>query len=99
MPHLILFEDNPDAPADLRARHMGSHLAFLEAEAAVIEAAGPLFTATDAPAGGAWIVDANSDEAEALVRADPFWTTGLRKSHRVLEWRQVFAEGRRLISP
>ena len=30
-----------------------------------------------------------------LVQADPFWPTGLRKAVRVLQWAQVFAEGRR----
>jgi hypothetical protein len=28
-----------------------------------------------------------------LCERDPFWPTGLRKSVRILEWRQVFADG------
>ena len=36
-------------------------------------------------------------EVERLVRDDPFWPTGLRQSVKVLEWKQVFAHGKRLI--
>jgi uncharacterized protein YciI len=31
------------------------------------------------------------------VKKDPFWPTGLRKSVRILAWKQVFADGRRSI--
>jgi hypothetical protein len=34
---------------------------------------------------------------DALVKEDPFWPTGLRRSVRVLEWSQVFRDGKRLI--
>jgi uncharacterized protein len=33
----------------------------------------------------------------ALVRSDPFWPTGLRETVRVLQWTQVFADGRRAV--
>lgn len=95
----ILFEDRADADPDLRQRHMADHLAFLEAHAAAIVAAGPLFDG-NAPAGGLWLVEADSAAAAlALTRADPFWPAGLRASVRVLEWRRVFAEGEALIAP
>ena len=49
-------------------------------------------------AGGIWIVEADTDkEADALVRNDPLWPTGLRKSYQVLAWTRVFAHGRSLI--
>ena len=49
------------------------------------------------PAGGIWIVEAEGiDAVKALYQADPFWPTGLRKSVRVLEWTQVFADGKSL---
>ena len=99
MTHLILFQDNPNAPADVRAKHMQAHLSFLEAASSKIEAAGPLFTTNGVGAGGAWLVNGSADEAEALIHADPFWPTGLRDTHQVLEWRKVFAGGRRLILP
>lgn len=28
-----------------------------------------------------------------IISADPFWPTGLRKSLRILHWRQVFRDG------
>ena len=98
MKFLVLFEDAPDAPADLRQRHMGAHLDFLEAHAGSVAAAGPLHRADGTGAGGVWVVDADGAEAvEALIRADPFYPTGLRKSWQVLRWTQVFADGARRV--
>jgi uncharacterized protein YciI len=97
MKYAVLFEDNPEAAPDVRTKHMSAHLAFLEKHGAAIQAAGPLRTAEGAAAGGLWLVDANdASEVDALVREDPFWPTGLRKSVRILAWTQVFADGRRL---
>lgn len=95
--HVVLFEDDPSRAEDIRRRHMAEHLAFLERHAASIRAAGPLTDPVDgAPAGGLWLVEAaDAATVEALVRADPFWPTGLRRSVRVLAWRQVFADGAR----
>jgi hypothetical protein len=31
-----------------------------------------------------------------LFANDPFWPTGLRRSARVLAWKQVYADGARL---
>jgi hypothetical protein len=99
MLYIVLFEDDP-ARAGMRPRHMPAHLAFLEANAGRIRAAGPLRDpAADAPAGGLWLVDADGPAAvAALTEADPFWPTGLRRSIRILEWTQVFADGRRRIA-
>lgn len=95
MLYAVLFEDNADR-ADARAAKMSAHLSFLEAETDRIRAAGPLSEA-GAPAGGLWLVEADNPSAvQALVEADPFWPTGLRKSVRILEWRRVFADGARL---
>lgn len=98
MIYIVLFEDDP-ARADRRQRHMPDHLAFLERNADRIRAAGPLRdTATDEPAGGLWLVEAASPATvSTLYREDPFWPTGLRRSVRVLEWSQVFADGRRRV--
>ncbi len=98
MIYAVLFEDD-DRHAEMRARHMADHLSFLERNAAGIRAAGPLVdAASDAPAGGLWIVEAEGSEAvRSLVEADPFWPTGLRKSVRILAWRQVFSDGKRRI--
>ena len=92
----VLFEDDPTR-ADVRPRLMQDHLAFLERHAASIRSAGPLRdAAAQTPAGGLWLVEATDGSAvDALVRDDPFWPTGLRRSVRVLEWTRVFADGAR----
>ena len=94
----VLFEDDP-ARADERPRHMPAHLDFLERNAQRIQAAGPLRDAADgAPAGGLWLVEADTRAAvEQLCHEDPFWPTGLRRSIRILEWKHVFAAGKRRI--
>ncbi len=99
MLYAVLFEDN-EAKAGERANHMAKHLAFLEAHSGEIAAAGPLKdAAAQTPAGGLWLVEAASYEAvDRLIKEDPFWPTGLRKSFRILQWTQVFASGRRLIA-
>jgi uncharacterized protein YciI len=90
---IVMFEDAP-GQTDARARHMADHLAFLDRTPA-ITAAGPLFDGPSA-AGGLWLVRGPDVGAvQALVHADPFWPTGLRKSVRILEWRRVHADGQR----
>lgn len=97
MLYVVLFEDNPGLGLEVRRKHMPAHLSFLEKHADRVKAAGPLKSGSDEPAGGLWLVEAESANAvEALVKDDPFWPTGLRKSVRILRWLQVFAEGRRL---
>jgi uncharacterized protein YciI len=45
-----------------------------------------------------WIIEADdAGQVQALVEADPFWPTGLRKSIRILEWARVYADGRKMI--
>ena len=98
MLYVVLFTDNADR-AEARQRLMPAHLAFLEEHKDRVRAAGPLREAVGGGgAGGLWLVEAESHDAvSALVHKDPFWPTGLRKGVRVLQWRQVFADGRRLI--
>ncbi|MEM7121380.1 MAG: YciI family protein [Pseudomonadota bacterium] len=98
MMYAVLFEDDAERAA-MRPQYMPDHLAFLEAHAAAISAAGPLQdAASNEPAGGLWIVEAESTQAvQALVETDPFWPTGLRKSVRILAWTQVFADGERRV--
>jgi uncharacterized protein len=96
---IVLFEDDPAAGVDVRRKHMSEHLAFLERSAGKVQAAGPLKSLDGQGAGGLWVVEArDSLEVDALVRQDPFWPTGLRKSVRILEWGQVFVDGQRLIA-
>jgi uncharacterized protein YciI len=98
MKFAVLFEDDPATRSDVRSKHMPAHLSFLEKHATTVLAAGPLRTSDGHGAGGLWLVEAgDASEIEALVKVDPFWPTGLRKSVRIFEWNQVFADGRRLI--
>ncbi len=98
MLYAVLFEDNPAVSSDIRRQHMSDHLSFLEKNAQRIKAAGPLKGLSEEPQGGLWIVEADSPDAvDLLVKEDPFWPTGLRRSVRVLGWSQVFADGIRLI--
>lgn len=98
MLYAVLFEDDAALAAEIRRRHLPAHLAFLEANAQRIKAAGPLSAVSGEPAGGLWLVDTESAAAvDALVKEDPFWPTGLRRSVRILGWSQVFADGRRLV--
>lgn len=93
----VLFEDDA-SKAEMRPKHMPAHLAFLEANGKQILSAGPLSDAAGQGAGGLWLVEAaNAAAVDALVKADPFWPTGLRRSVRVLAWKQVFSEGKRRI--
>ncbi|KDB03325.1 hypothetical protein U879_12470 [Defluviimonas sp. 20V17] len=88
MIYVVLFKDNPDAPSDLRRRHMAAHLKFLQANPQ-IKAAGPLAEAGN-PAGGLWLVEADdARDIETLIRRDPFWPSGLRATHRILAWNRV----------
>ncbi|MCB9959373.1 MAG: hypothetical protein H6843_12290 [Rhodospirillaceae bacterium] len=100
MKYAVLFEDDPSAGPGIRAAHMARHLAFLEAHAERVRAAGPLAKPDGQAAGGLWIVEAEDAEAvRGLVEADPFWPTGLRRSVQILAWTQVFADGRRQVGP
>ena len=98
MKYAVLFEDN-DEFAHMRPKYMAEHLQFLADTSGAIEIAGPMKDgASGEPAGGLWIVDADSaDAVQALVETDPFWPTGLRKSIRILEWTQVYAFGEKKI--
>ena len=97
MKYLVLFEDN-DEFGHMREKHMDAHLQFMADNDASFDAAGPLRDALTAdPAGGVWIIDsADAAGVQALVEADPFYATGLRKSVRILEWTQTYADGSKL---
>lgn len=96
--YAVLFEDDPKADPEIRGRHMDAHLSYLTEKRDAVQAAGPLLEADGSPAGGLWLVEAeNAEEVDRLVRADPFWPTGLRKSVRIVQWRQVFRDGARLV--
>jgi uncharacterized protein YciI len=98
MQFVVMFEDNA-SHADQRAKHMAAHLAFLEKNLGRVKIAGPLIEPTSgAGAGGMWLVDApDAADVRKLVETDPFWPTGLRKSVRILQWKQVYRDGKKLV--
>ena len=95
---VVLFEATA-GKAEVRRALMPEHLDFLERNRSAIRAAGPLSDSVSGEgAGGLWLVEAENFElVKRIYESAPFWPTGLRKSVRVLAWRQVFADGRRLI--
>lgn len=94
----VMFEDVVARGAEIRQRFLADHLAFLERHASMILSAGPLRDAAGEMAGGLWAVEAdNMRNVEELIEADPFFSAGLRRSHRILLWQQVFHQGRLLI--
>lgn len=98
MKFVVLLQDDPSASPDIRSRLMPDHLDFLETHANQIAAAGPLMRQDGQAGGGLWEVDATDAAAvDALIKADPFWPSGLRASYQILTWRQVFSGGKRLI--
>ncbi|MEO0329730.1 MAG: YciI family protein [Pseudomonadota bacterium] len=100
MKFVILFEDNQNADPNIRKTYMPDHLTFLERHADEILSAGPLTDSSENGHGGLWIAQAETvKDVEDLVQKDPFWPTGLRKSFKILKWKQVFDCGKRLINP
>ena len=98
MLYTIHFHDNADAAPDIRPRYMQKHLAFLSENSATIRAAGPLKEGDGTVESGLWLVEVESiDQAWGLVKADPFWPTGLRDTVEVKHWAQVFADGQALV--
>ncbi len=98
MLYAIFLKDRPDVDPDIRPRLMGDHLAFLSKMSCQIHAAGPLKEQDGSIRGGMWLVDVETvDQAWALVKADPFWPTGLRDKVEIKQWSQVFASGKSLI--
>lgn len=96
----VLFEDDRDHAAAIRQDYLERHFDFLQANADAIKVAGPLSREGEAFAGGLWLVEAHDPaEVERLVKADPFWSAGLRKSVQILLWSRVFADGARLMPP
>ncbi|MFK0165804.1 YciI family protein [Rhizobium sp. NPDC090279] len=90
----VLFEDDRQNAAAIRKDYLQRHFAFLKANAASIRTAGPLSREGDAFAGGLWLVEARtSDDVDRLVKEDPFWAAGLRKTVQIFAWNRVFTEG------
>lgn len=94
MKFIVLFEDAPEADPDIRKTYMAQHLDFLNRNSDKIEAAGPLTDRAQKGRDGLWIVEAvHESEVARLVKEDPFWPTGIRKSYAIIRWTQVYVSG------
>ena len=94
----VLLADVTTGADEIRRKYMAAHLQFLQRHADTIQAAGPLREPNGTAAGGMWVVNAvDAPFVQALTFEDPFWAAGLRRSIRVLEWAQVFADGATLV--
>lgn len=85
---VAVFEDAPDK-LGVREAFTAAHKAYLhENHGAIVDAGGLRATPGEAPRGGLWVVDAES--RDAVVRQDPFFRNGLRKSFRIYAWGDAF---------
>jgi len=95
--YVITMEDEPKN-ADARPKFQKDHVAYLEGILGKLRSAGPATDPkTGAAAGAIWMVEAGGiDEVQSLLEADPFYKAGLRKNVRIVAWKQVFVEGKRV---
>ncbi|MFG6447346.1 YciI family protein [Roseateles sp. BYS180W] len=86
----VRMHDKPNSAA-LRAQNLAAHLAWVEAHAEQVRAAGSLREDPQAtPVGGLWVVRAADKAAvEALIATDPFTTCGLRSHWDIFYWSQA----------
>lgn len=94
----VLFTDKPGS-GELRAQHLQAHIEWLERNKEVIPVGGSLRRELgQVPEGGLWIAQASSKiELEELLKTDPFYLAGLRKSHEILHWSKANEDRKVLI--
>lgn len=83
----VIFTDKAGR-ADVRAKNLEAHIAWLEENKSVIPIGGSLrHEVGQTPRGGLWIAKAESKaQIEDLIKTDPFFTAGLRESYEILYW-------------
>lgn len=94
MPYMIETFDKPGTLA-LRASERAAHLAFLDANKALLLACGAkLSDDGEAAGGGLYVVDVETRaEAEAFIAADPFFIAGLFERVVINRWRKAYVDG------
>ena len=94
MPYIIETFDKPGTLA-LRQQHRPAHLAFLDANKALLLVCGAKLQddGTDA-GGGLYVVDLETREAaQQLIEADPFYQAGLFENVKITRWRKAYVAG------
>lgn len=78
--------------ADIRAANRAEHLAYLEANADRIFAAGPLLSGDQSGMVGSLLIVecADADAAQAFAAGDPYAKAGLFDSVTIRPWRRVY---------
>jgi uncharacterized protein YciI len=94
----VIFKDKSNS-GELRKLHLAAHLAWLDLHQSMVRIGGSLRSELDqTPAGGLWIVEADSKQTiQDLLETDPFWTFGLRQSVEILHWSKAFEDRKSLI--
>ena len=96
MPFLIDATDAPDM-AGLRQKIRPDHLAYLEANQAMLLAAGAKLSDDGNTASGSFYIVATEsrEAAEAFVAADPFTRSGVFGTITLQRWRRGFFDFKR----
>ena len=94
----VIFTDKL-AHGEVRAANLQAHIEWLEQNKKVVPLAGSLrHELGETPTGGLWIAEADSKaQVEALLKTDPFYMAGLRKSYEVLHWSKANAQRKVLV--
>ena len=84
---------------EVRAANLQAHIDWLEKNKEVVPVGGSLrHEIGETPIGGLWIAEAESKaQLEELIRTDPFFIAGLRKSYEILHWSKANAQRKVLI--
>ncbi|MGP4018999.1 YciI family protein [Saccharopolyspora sp. 5N708] len=95
MPYFIETFDKPDHQ-QVRLDARPEHLAFLEANKALLLACGAkLADDSDAASGGVYLVDVETRaEAEEFIAKDPFVKIGLFADVKITRWRKAYLDGK-----
>lgn len=92
------FEDKPGV-GELRQKLLAEHFAFLDRSKDKVLVAGSMREIpSDAPLGGLWIIEAESEaEVREIFKDDPFWVNGLRAGVRINRWVKAFPDRKTLV--
>lgn len=98
MPYAISWMDEPDT-AELRLKLRDAHLDYMRGNLGRVLASGGLLDDSgEVGMGGLILLDIDSrQEAEAFVKADPFYTGGVYRSPVITRWRKAFYDGKAFI--
>lgn len=96
MPYFIETFDKENH-AHVRQQHRAEHLVFLEENKDKLLACGAKLNEDGSDAGGGvYIVDVDSrEEAEAFIKADPFYKDAdLFREIKITKWRKAYLDGK-----